>query len=200
MPTRLEFIQRAQARIGDEPILSEDDPGADTHIAIFEGVLEDLLSRHPWSFSAVTRRLTRLSEAPPAHWRYFYQLPADMIGAPRAAYERDDAPWPFTAWELTENRFATNAEQVWLRYAKRPELVYLPGYFAELLTVAIMAQFALSIREDSPMHERLRQVAFGSGQLDNHGGLLEQCRTMNDQGQPSPVVAEGVNPLLEARR
>lgn len=200
MATRLELIQRAQARIGDEPILTESDPGADTHIAIYEGVVEDVLSRYPWSFATVTRRLVRLAEAPDAHWAYFYQLPADMLGAPRAAFERDDVAWPFMAWEITENRFATNAEKVWLRFTKRADPTYWPGYFTELVTLAVMAQMALSIREDGAMAERLRAAAFGSGGIDGHGGLMAQCQAMDVQGKPSPVVAEGTNPLLEARR
>lgn len=199
MATRLEMIKRAQARIGDEPIQAEDDAGADTYVSIYEGVVEDLLSRYPWTFATVTRRLTRLAAVPDAHWTYYYQLPADMLGAPRAAFDQAQLRTPFTSWELTENRLATNAEQVWLTFTKRADPTFWPGYFTELVVTALMAQMALSVREDSPMYERLRSIAFGAGGMDGHAGLLAQCQAMDGQGKPSAVVGEGYNPLLEAR-
>lgn len=199
MPDRLTLIQRAQARIGDEPIRSEDDPGADTHIAIYDGTVEDLLSRYPWTFATVTRRLTRLGVTPDAHWPYYYQLPSEMIGAARAVYDRDDCKVPYTRYELTENRLATDAENVWLRFTKAVNAQFWPGYFTELLTVVVMSHFALSIREDSVLHTRLQEVAFGPPHMLGEGGLFAQAKNMDAQAQPSPKVAEGSSPLVAAR-
>jgi hypothetical protein len=80
----LEIIRAAQARIGDEPIETEADAGADTYLAIYDTKVDDIISRYPWAFATVTRRLTRLSVKPVAHWHFFFQLPSEMIGAPRA--------------------------------------------------------------------------------------------------------------------
>lgn len=199
MPTRLQLIQRAQARIGDEPIGSEDDPGADTHIAIYDGVVEDLLSRYPWTFATVTRRLTRLTAVPPAHWAYYYQLPADMIGAPRAVYDRDDMRIPFTGYEITENRLASSAEKIWLRHTKNAHPGAWPGYFTELATTALMSALALSVREDSVLAARLDERAFGPSHMLGTGGLMGQARGLDAQAMPSPVVSEGHSPLVTAR-
>jgi hypothetical protein len=130
MTTRLQIIQRAQARIGDDPIVNddEDDPVADTHIAIYDSVRDDILSRYPWSFATVVRRLTRLSAVPGAHWPYYYQLPSEMLGAPRAVYNSGEVRLPYTRYELTENRLATDAEEIWLRYAKTGKAPPLDAY------------------------------------------------------------------------
>lgn len=199
MPTRLEIVQRAQARIGDEPLRAETDAGADTHLAIYDSVRDDLLTRFPWTWATITRRLTRLVTAPGAHWSYFYQLPSDMLGAPRAVYDRSDARIPFTGYELTENRLATNAEEIWLRYAKRADPGLWPGYFVELLTIAVMAELAMSVREDRVMQAHLLERAFGPAHLNGEGGLFAHAAAIDTQARPSPIVAEGSNPLIDAR-
>lgn len=199
MLTRLDIIKRAQAMIGDEPIRAETDPGADTHIAIYDTVTDDLLSRYPWSFATVTRRLTRLAAVPVAHWPYFYQLPSDMIGSPRAVYNTEAFRIPFTRYEITENRLATDAEQIWMRFTKRAAQSLWPGYFVTLHQTVLMSWFCLSIREDQAAFDRLQMQAFGSPSMMGQGGMMGQATSLDAQAQPSPTVAEGYSPLVAAR-
>ncbi len=199
MLTRLEHIRRQQMQIGDEPLTAETDAGADTYIAIFEETTDDLLSRYAWFWSTVTRRLTRLSDTPAAHWKYYYQLPAEMIGAPRAVYASAELRQPTTAFELTENRLATDHEEIWLRFSKRVPVNLWPGYFVKLHGVVMQSQLALSVREDHPMFARLQEVAFGPPHMMGDGGLMGQAVAADTQAKPSPVVADGVHPLLSAR-
>lgn len=199
MTTRLEIIRNAQRRIGDEPISTEHDAGADTHVGIFDAVRDDLLSRYPWSFATVTRRLARLTAVPAAHWSYYYQLPVDMLGAPRGVYVGADCHQPFTGFELTENRLATNAEEVWLEYLKRAEITIWPGYFVELVTMAVMAEFALSIREERALYNALQEACYGPPSMLGEGGRLGIAKGIDAQSKPSLVVAEGVNILVDVR-
>lgn len=200
MTTRLEIIQQCQARIGDEPILSEADAGAQTHLAIFDAVRDDLLSRYPWTFATVIgRRLVRLTVTPEAHWQYYYQLPSDMLGAPRALYQDAINRRPFTNFDITENRVATDAESLWISYTRRADPVIWPGYFRELVNRVIMAEMALSIREDSVMFERFHQVSFGSPGQMGEGGLMAQAKNMDSQSHGSVILTEGSNPLIDVR-
>ena len=199
MTTRLDLIKRAQARIGDEPLTSEADAGADTYLAIFDSVRDDLLSRVPWTFSTVTRRLTRLVDVPAQHWAYYFQLPSDMIGAPRAVYADDKSRNPYTGYELTENRLATDAEAIWLKFTKRAEISIWPGYFVELHDTVLRSEFALSVREDRALYSTLREVAYGGEHMVGQGGLLHQAASLDAQSHPSPILAEGSNPLISAR-
>lgn len=200
MPTRLEIIQRAQARIGDEPIVSETAPGAPTLVAIYDDVRDDLLSRYPWKFARVIRRLTRLSAVPEAHWSYYYQLPSDMLGAPRAVYDSASEATPCTRFEITENRLATDAAEIWLEFGKRPEIVLWPGYFLSIVTKGTMREFALTIREDSGLWRALGEELYGSAAMMGEGGLFGQAKNLDAQSGPSPVIAEGASPLTDVRR
>lgn len=199
MATRLDIIRRAQVRVGDEPILSETAPGADTYVAIYDGVIEDLLSRVQWSFATGMRKLVRLTEPPAAHWRYAYQLPSDMLGALDAVYDRGDRRLPTTGFEVLQNRLATDAENVWVRYPTSANIALWPGYFVELVTVAVMSQIALSVREDGVLSSRLAEQAYGPPSMMGRGGLLGQAAARDAQSQPSPVIAEGINPLVDVR-
>lgn len=199
MTTRLDLIKSAQVRIGDRPLASEVAPGADVYLAIYDRVRDDLQSRYSWSWNTVTRRLTRLSAVPDVHWAYFYQLPSDMIGAPRAVYSNAEYRIPFHGYEITENRLATAAEEIYVRFSKRAEISIWPGYFIELFETVLRSEFAMSVREDSTLYARLREVAFGSEALMGQGGLFHQATSMDLQSQPSRVIAEGYNPLIAAR-
>src|SRR5690606_17673745 len=64
MTTRILLIDRALVRIGADPLGSESAPGAETHIATYQDVIEDLLTRHPWHFNTQVRQLNRLQAQP----------------------------------------------------------------------------------------------------------------------------------------
>lgn len=192
MTTRLQLIQRAQVRIGDEPIGAEDDPGADTHVAIYDSVVADLLSRHAWSFATTTRQLTRLVVEPPAHWTYYYQLPSEMIGAPWNVYDSDTRRVPFTAFEIAENRIGTDAETVWLRFSKQADPGIWPGYFSSLVTTVLMAELALSVREDAEMHTALTAKAFGPPEANGRGGMWKEALLADVMAQAPPDIRDRV--------
>jgi hypothetical protein len=199
MLTRLDLIKRAQMRIGDEPLTSETAPGADTYISIFDSVRDNLLSLYPWTWSTVTRRLTRLAAKPAQHWQHYFQLPSDMIGAPRAVFASDEQRTPFTVYELTENRLAADVETIWMRYTKRADIGLWPGYFVELNDTVLRSEFSLSIAEDRGKYQALREIAFGSESMVGQGGLFHLATSLDAQSKPSPIIAEGSNPLIAAR-
>ena len=199
MPSRLDIIRRAQARIGDEPIASEAAAGADLYITVFESVRDDLLSRYPWYFATVTRRLGRLAQEPSVHWRYFFQLPSEMLGAPRAVYDSAQQRAPYTRYELTENRLATDAERIWLRFINRAEPQIWPAYFTAIVEKSLMREYALSVREDSNLYRLLGEELFGPPSMMGEGGLYGQAKSHDTQAKPSPMIAAGSSPLIDAR-
>lgn len=199
MVTRLEIIKRLQARIGDEPITAEDDAGADTHIAIYEDVQLDLLSRYPWQFNQVTRRLGRLTAVPDQHYEYYFQMPADMIGAPRAFFRDRECRHTLSNFQITENRVAADAEEIYIKFNGLVPPAQWPGFFRELFNVAVMSEFALSIREDGVLSDRLRLRAFGTPAQLGEGGLFAQAKNMDAQSHSQVVLSEGSNPLIDVR-
>jgi hypothetical protein len=200
--TRIDIINRALALIGEEPLQSETAPGADTHLALYDSILEDVLSKNPWLFARFFGALARLTEAPPARWKYAYQLPSDLLGPPMAVYDSKDTSRrpPLQLFELVEGRqLWADAAEVWIRGVRKPSPLYWPGYFRELVRLALAAELALAVREDGVLRTRLRAEAYGDASVPGSGGQFAVAAGLDSQGSPSVIIAEGRNPLLEAR-
>ena len=74
-----------------------------------------------------------------------------------------------------------------------------PGDFRELFTVALMAELALSIREDRPLRNELYRQAWGTPQEGGRGGLFGAALDNDSQAIPSTIVGGGYNPLIDVR-
>lgn len=199
MTTRIDIINRQLLRIGSEPLQSEQADGADSHLAIYDSVLEDLISRYPWTFCTMTRRLVQKSQAPAQRWLYAYALPSDMLGSPRAVYDSESRRAPLTDFELSTGELQADAASVWMTFQTKPSPVFWPGYFRELVVLAGAAEMALSVREDKTLRDVLRNDCYGTPSQMGEGGLFGQAKNYDAQSKPSPVVAEGVNPLIAVR-
>lgn len=200
MTTRIEMINRAAGRIGASRLQSEAAAQAPARIDVYTGVVEDLLSRYPWSFAKIKRQLARLATVPAAHWLYLYQMPSDMLGLPRAVYDSAaEGAVPITAYELSEAGLASSAEAVWMLYTVNAPPARWPGYFRELITLALAAEFALVLREDNALRNQLRRDCYGDAQMLGEGGLLAQAKNMDAQAQPSVVIPLAGNPLIDVR-
>lgn len=206
MTTRIEIIDDALVMIGAQPLQVETVRGADRRIREYRAVVTGLLTGYPWWFSVRVRKLNKIVGEKPAQWLYRFALPADMLGGPRAAYDR--APGnPFHAWELVASEepdrpgeLHSDAEEVWLRYAADVAPQFWTGYFRVLVLAALKAQFALSVREDGVLAERLRKEAFGTPEERGAGGVAAQARAQDAQSKPSQSLTLGNNPLIDVRR
>jgi hypothetical protein len=200
MTTRINLINRAASRIGAGRLKDENAPGAEIRIGIYDGVVEDLLSRYPWTFARKKRQLARLAVQPDAHFTYLFQLPTDMIGLPRAVYDSpDERAKPVMAWELGEAGLASSFEQVWALYTIKAPPQAWPGFFRELIVLAVAAEYALSIREDKSLRSELRNDVYGSAAALGESGMLAQAKNMDAQASPSPSIPVTGNPLITVR-
>lgn len=195
--TRIEMLNRALLRIGADPLLSEVDPGADIHIAIYDGVLEHVASL-PWSFMRVTRKLVRTTAVPARGFAYSFQLPTDRIAAPRAVYDDPDGSRPLMDYDIEGDLLLADSREVWATLVVGGAARWT-GDFREAFTQALMAELALSIREDRTLHDRLIQKAFGTPSENGVGGLIGKALTADNQGLPSRVAGGGYSPLIDVR-
>lgn len=198
MVNRITLINRALLRIGAQPLQSEDAPNAPIYLAVYDSVMERI-SVHPFWFLLTTRQLTRLSAAPPVGWLYAYQMPAEITGAPRAVYTDPKSLNVTTSYDLEGDKLYANDAQIWLTFMQIEATGRWPGDFRELVTVAMMAEFALSVREDRTLHDRLYAKAWGTPSEQGTGGLLASALDNASQATPSTIVGDGVNPLIDVR-
>jgi len=210
MTTRLAMIDEALVSIGALPLMSETAPGAESRIKEYETTKDAILSGYPWTFSTPTRRLSRLTLEPVVGWRYAYAKPVEMIGAPRAAYNQAEMRTPFFDWELTviiadgvkTPVLATDAESVWLTFTSSIDPQWWPGYVKQVIIEALKAQYALSVREDGVLSDRLKGAVYGSTSQPGEVGLLGAARNLDASAKPSSVLSQVMtgNPLINVRR
>lgn len=207
MTTRVTMIDRSLARIGQQAIMDDALPEYAPLVATWDSVTDSLLGGYPWSFCRARRRLDRLVAAPASHWKYAFQMPADLIGTPRRVMRAKDDATPWTDWELMlpdtagEPRLLLADEpDLWMDYIKRAPPALWPVAFAETAVLAVAAEYALQVREDNALRARLRLEVYGDPAMPGDSGLLGVVRAQDAQGQPSPVIGLGRNPLITVRR
>ena len=199
MTTRIPMLNRALLRIGADPLVTEADPGAPVHLAVYDSVLEKFAS-HPFSFFKTTQKLPRLVASPVALWTYAFQLPADRLAPPRAVYpSADTSRLNTTAYDIVDDQLLSDHTDIWITIMRLVGYERWPGDFREAFTTALMAELALSVREDRVLHDRLYQKAFGTPAQGGMGGLFGQALDNDSQGIPSESVGNGANPLIDAR-
>lgn len=198
MTDRITMLNRALLRIGAEPLVTEADAGAPAHLAVYDSVLERMAA-HPWSFFKQTRQLVRDSTAASSLWVYSYALPSDRMAPPRAVYASSASRQSTTAYDLIGDKLCTDHETIWITYLALQSYERWPGDFREAFTTALMAELALSIREDRALHDRLYVKAFGTPAQGGMGGLFAAALDNDSQGIPSTPIGGGVNPLIDVR-
>lgn len=198
MTDRIEIINDALLRIGQDALMSEQDPGAEVHLAVYRSTLEQLGS-HPFTFLKQTLQLTA-DATKPAHWACRYRLPGDRLGPPRAVFDQADARTPISTYDLEGDYLLASSTQIWITYTRAMPPHRWPGDFRELFKRALMAHFALSVREERTLHRELYAQCFGSLSEAGRGGLLLSCLENDSQARPATQVGMGYSPLVAARR
>lgn len=198
MTTRVELLNRALLSIGADPILGEEEPGAEVHLAVYDRMLA-YITVHEWTFFEATEKLVRLAAAPVRQWTYAYQLPSGRLGGPQAIYDRADGGVPSTAWDLVGDQIVTDMQECWWKGSKLRDPGFWPGDFTEGFTTLLMSTLALSVREDAPLARELRVQALGTPQEMNLGGLIGMAYRADKGRRPSRRLAGGTNPFATAR-
>lgn len=198
---RVTIINRALARIGSLRIQSEATPGPAgvEVVATFNAVLEDILSKYPWHFSKRFAALSRLSETPPLGWSDAFLLPPDRLALPRAYFESPRDSRSTIRFQLAGNRVYASSGTLFAEYQIVPEPADWPGYFRELMTLALAAEYALEIREDVQLRNVLRRDAYGPPEYQGEGGQFKVAADLDAQANPSAQAADGRNPLTDMR-
>ena len=207
MTTRIEVIDAALSSIGARALMVETARGADARIREYRTLLTGLLSTYPWWWATATRPLTRLIGTPASGMTYGFALPADMLGGPRAAYDAAECRVPYHDWTLqaaptphTPAELHANVEKIWLKYTRDVPPQFWPGYFYALMVKALAGEYALSVREDGPLSDRIKGEVYGTPGQHGEGGLIGQAKAADSQSRPARTLALGGNPLIDARR
>lgn len=163
-------------------------------------VLESLASSYPWTFFRSMKKLTRETAAPEIHWDYAYGLPADRQGYPFAIFDSADCRTPFMGFEYSDNLLLTDAETIYCHYRKIVEPGIWPGYFRDLYTLNLAAEYALAVREDGQLRTTLLRECFGPPEFHGQGGRFANATHADSSAVPSQQAGNGYDPFSSLYR
>lgn len=199
---KVTIINRALAGIGCLRIQSEASPGPAGMevLETYDAVLEDLLSKYPWHFTKQFVACSREAVTPPLGWSSSFILPPERIALPRAFYDSATSDRPLLRFQLAVDRVYTATDVLFAEVQISPHPAAWPGYFRELVSLCLKAEYALEIREDAQLRNVLRRDAYGPPEYQGEGGQFKIAADLDAQAMPSQQPAGGANPLTDARQ
>ena len=170
MATRLTIINAALAELGEQPLEFEDEAAAaafgDTGVvdpeddlqrivgAIYPQVRADLMNAHPWSWLTERAPLTELPAQQGENataWPYprRYRLPNPFIANVRAVYDATATGRPRTTGWTVQSGYLYAAFTIgYVEDQRQVDETVFPQLFENALVLALVARFAMPIKED----------------------------------------------------
>lgn len=164
-----------------------------------------LLGLHRWAFATRVRLLAQIEPAPDEArpMEYKFERPADQVGAVHAFRDEADVRQarltPYVM--LVDGHFWSDEARLFAEYTARPREAEWPGWFVELVRVALTADLAGHCQMRTLQREQDYR-AFGAPSENGRGGLFEQAMVADGREAPQrTLIRAGVDdgPLVEAR-
>jgi|6_EtaG_2_1085325.scaffolds.fasta_scaffold00156_8 hypothetical protein len=143
--TDVAVASMALVLIGDDPISAFDGSTSGAIVAenIYDGVVEDMLSQHPWRFAIKQDDLSHLSAAPDAIWSNAWQIPTDMLTVRRVTVNGSDIDYEIYADKIYCGYDNTNT--LTMNYIFRAVEQDWPPYFRYAVQMQLASLFAMAV-------------------------------------------------------
>jgi hypothetical protein len=173
--TSLDLCSRALTKIDQDPIQSFDEASkaAQTCDILYEAIRDSELSNYFWNFNTKDFELSQEVDTPlNPQWSYQYTLSADHLRTIRAMdINGDDIDF------LEEDgKVYANDDRVVLKYLRRIDEAYFPGYFQDCL----VARLAYELAEPLVGEKDLNDKSFAEYETKR-----KFARTVDGQSNPS---------------
>tara|TARA_R100001443_G_scaffold116113_2_gene135651 strand:- start:444 stop:1028 length:585 start_codon:yes stop_codon:yes gene_type:complete len=150
--TNISIASNALVLIGASPIASftDDDAGAIVADNVYDEIIEDCLTSHPWRFAIKqSDALNRLSSTPDTLWDAAYQVPTDSLAVRRVTVNDADITYEVYGDKIFCN--AGSTDSVFLNYIYRADEADWPPYFRLGVQYKLAAVFALAVIQKSDL-------------------------------------------------
>lgn len=169
-----------------------------TASTFYTPVTNALLGEYPWTFARSKRQLSRLVDAPDAHWDYAYTIPAEQVGPLLAVYASEAlGASVFKGWVRQGGTILSNATDLWIDQTERAAEAVWPVYFVQLCIFEMAWQLAMPVTESLSKMDAWRSVARGSPAEGGKGGYFQIASNADARGSLSPRLSDFS--LIDAR-
>jgi hypothetical protein len=194
--TRVGSINKALVRAGCLTLSGSETqhPSGPAILLLYELVLTTLAA-YPWQHFKTFAKLARTPAAADTQWTNTFTLPADRQDLPFAYFDQASCRNPFMVFEHRDNLLYSDADQIWCQYSRIVEPGLWPGYFMDLFTLNLAAEYALAIREDDRLRATLLRECFGPPEMHGQGGRFALATSTDSQKSPAAQVGNGYDPF-----
>jgi len=168
----------ALAHIGDQSILSLDDPSQEARFAnlLYDPTRREVLRSHNWNFAVALVQLPMLTDAPPFDWTYAYQLPTDYFKLIQVnAFGSEQ---PTQNYEIQGRILLSDVEEAKISYVRDiTDANYFDSVFTEVLSLRLAARLAKPLAGSMDIATRLNQeYKYMLGEARRIDGVENQLR------------------------
>ena len=143
--TDVSVASRALVLIGDTPISAFDGSSTGAIVAenIYDTIIADLLTQHPWRFSVRQSDLSHLEATPEALFTDAWQIPTDALLVRRVIVNGSDVTYEIYGDKIFSNFDETNT--LTANYIFRSLEQDWPPYFLFAAQLQLAAMFSMSV-------------------------------------------------------
>jgi hypothetical protein len=130
MASKIEIINMALRRLGEQPIAAIDEGSEPANVMadIYDMVLENELRQWSWPFAITTAELAQVSGEEPPDWGYAFQLPAGYMqmvklidptsGVTLREWDFYSSRWGYSTveYEIREGKLYINLSEITIKY------------------------------------------------------------------------------------
>lgn len=146
--TKFDIASAALVIIGANPVASFDSAGTTEQIAchhLYQTCVDHWLSLYPWRFATRTLQMPRASLPPDTQWRAAYVAPSGMKAMQAIRLNADGPDMPFDRFENLVLCDASDTSVVWAVHTHEPPIAWWPGYFVQLVEIALAEKLSFAI-------------------------------------------------------
>lgn len=201
--TDISIVSQAMGLIRANPIssFSEGSNEAEVSALFYDTFVQDILTRYPWSFATVKRRLNQDSATPLNEYRYSHILPGECLRLwslfPSASVGADTIKDYDIQGPDGGRRVFSNYPNLWADYTVYTDEGNWPGYFVQFAIHAFAALVAKPITDQDDIAARLKQDAWGTPSENEQGGKFAVAAKLDAMQKPGEIIT--ASPLIAAR-
>lgn len=198
----ISVVSQAMTLIRATPINTFDDGTNEADIAklFYNDFVQDILSRHPWSFATKKRRLNRTTD-PIGEWRYAHIVPAEALRIWVLYPDSTLNPYPIDYYDIQgqdgSRQILSNNETIYADYTVYTAESNWPGYFTQFAVHAYAALAAMPVTDDPEIREIMQRAAWGMPSEHERGGKFGTAVAIDQQQKPGDFIAD--SPFINAR-
>lgn len=201
--TKERLASQALGLLREESISSFDDGtnAADIVKLYYDDFVEDMLTRYPWSFVKLKRKLNQDSAAPLNEYKYSHIVPAEALRMFAVYPSGKVGAKGLTDFDIQApdgaRRIFSNHSELWGEYTVYADESNWPAYFSGFAQYAFAAHIALPVTDDEGLAQLMHTKAFGTSEEKEKGGKFSVAVGIDDLQKPGEEIIS--SPLIEAR-